>query len=73
MHASDLPTGPPGGLRAAWSDVHHGHVGFAQDITKYYSLGKVLGRGAFGTTRVCEEHATGEKFACKSISKRKLV
>ena len=38
-----------------------------------YSLGKVLGRGQFGTTRLAVEKATGAEYACKSISKRKLT
>jgi len=44
-----------------------------QDIAEVYALGKVLGKGQFGTTRLCEERSTGEKYACKSISKRKLL
>lgn len=38
-----------------------------------YTLGRVLGRGQFGVTRLAEEKGSGEKFACKSISKRKLT
>ncbi|XAR61610.1 Non-specific serine/threonine protein kinase [Bertholletia excelsa] len=34
---------------------------------------KELGRGQFGITYLCEELATGREFACKSISRRKLV
>ncbi len=44
-----------------------------QDITPSYALGQLLGRGTFGTTRICTERATGKTFVCKSISKRKLV
>jgi len=44
-----------------------------EDITDHYALGKVLGQGQFGTTRICTEHATGKVYACKSISKRKLI
>ncbi|KAK9805672.1 hypothetical protein WJX72_011131 [[Myrmecia] bisecta] len=44
-----------------------------EDVTTLYSLGKVLGRGQFGTTRLAEAKPTGEKYACKSISKRKLT
>jgi len=43
-----------------------------QDINQDYSLGKVLGRGQFGTTRVAEEKKIRDKYACKSIAKRKL-
>ncbi|KAG8046985.1 hypothetical protein GUJ93_ZPchr0008g13498 [Zizania palustris] len=34
--------------------------------------GPELERGEFGVTYLCTEHATGEAFACKSISKKKL-
>ena len=38
-----------------------------------YHLGKVLGRGQFGTTRLAESKAESKTFACKSIAKRKLA
>ncbi|PKA53598.1 Calcium-dependent protein kinase 8 [Apostasia shenzhenica] len=41
-------------------------------IGSRYELGSELGRGEFGITYLCTEKATGEKFACKSISKKKL-
>ncbi|KAK2639708.1 hypothetical protein Ddye_027503 [Dipteronia dyeriana] len=44
-----------------------------EDVKSYYTLGKELGRGQFGVTHLCTENSTGKKFACKSISKRKLV
>ena len=44
-----------------------------QDVTALYALGRVLGRGQFGTTRLAEDKVTGEQLACKSISKRKLT
>ncbi|TXG51995.1 hypothetical protein EZV62_021164 [Acer yangbiense] len=43
------------------------------DIKSIYDLDKELGRGQFGITYLCTEKATGSKFACKSISRRKLV
>jgi serine/threonine protein kinase len=46
---------------------------FQQDIGEKYILGKVLGKGQFGTTRIAIHKETGEKFACKTISKRKIV
>ncbi|KAK7245856.1 hypothetical protein RIF29_40708 [Crotalaria pallida] len=44
-----------------------------EDIKKYYTLGKELGRGQFGVTYLCTENSTGNTYACKSILKRKLV
>lgn len=43
------------------------------DVTSHYHLGKVLGRGQFGTTRLAEHKAEKKTFACKSIAKRKLT
>ncbi|KAB1215199.1 Calcium-dependent protein kinase isoform 2 [Morella rubra] len=44
-----------------------------EDVKLYYTLGKELGRGQFGVTYLCIENSTGGNYACKSISKRKLV
>lgn len=44
-----------------------------QDVAKLYTLGRVLGKGQFGTTRLAEERSTGRELACKSIAKRKLT
>ncbi|KAK1555660.1 hypothetical protein Q3G72_029660 [Acer saccharum] len=43
------------------------------DITSLYDFDKELGRGQFGITYLCTEKATGLKYACKSISRGKLV
>mmetsp|Transcript_4592 Transcript_4592/g.12777 ORF Transcript_4592/g.12777 Transcript_4592/m.12777 type:complete len:526 (+) Transcript_4592:190-1767(+) len=43
-----------------------------EDVQELYEIGKVLGRGQFGTARLATEKATGVKYACKTISKRKL-
>ncbi|MBA0800483.1 hypothetical protein Gohar_010912, partial [Gossypium harknessii] len=43
-----------------------------QDISSQYDLGRELGRGEFGVTYLCTDVNTGEKYACKSISKKKL-
>ncbi|KAK6228462.1 hypothetical protein SCA6_000802 [Theobroma cacao] len=43
------------------------------NFKEYYSLGRKLGQGQFGTTFLCVEKATGKEYACKSIAKRKLV
>nr|CAD70165.1 calcium-dependent protein kinase [Landoltia punctata] len=44
-----------------------------EDVKAKYTIGKVLGRGQFGVTYLCTCNSTGAKYACKSISKRKLV
>ncbi|MQL80906.1 hypothetical protein Taro_013378 [Colocasia esculenta] len=44
-----------------------------EDVKAHYTLGKELGRGQFGVTYLCTDNATGLQYACKSISKRKLV
>ncbi|KAL4572777.1 hypothetical protein LXL04_019562 [Taraxacum kok-saghyz] len=43
------------------------------NIRDVYTLGQKLGQGQFGTTYLCTEIATGIDYACKSISKRKLI
>ncbi|XBJ18858.1 hypothetical protein VPH35_009927 [Triticum aestivum] len=43
-----------------------------EDVKSIYNVGKELGRGQFGVTSLCTQKATGQKLACKTISKRKL-
>nr|ADM88045.1 CDPK11 [Nicotiana tabacum] len=43
------------------------------NIRDFYTLGRKLGQGQFGTTCLCTENSTGNEYACKSISKRKLI
>ncbi|CAN1854098.1 Calcium-dependent protein kinase 1 [Linum perenne] len=43
------------------------------NLKEFFTLGKKLGQGQFGITFLCVEKATGNKFACKSIAKRKLL
>ncbi|GAA0153752.1 non-receptor serine/threonine protein kinase [Lithospermum erythrorhizon] len=43
------------------------------NLKEFFSLGKKLGQGQFGTTFLCVEKATGKEYACKSIAKRKLL
>ncbi|KAF6154265.1 hypothetical protein GIB67_026721 [Kingdonia uniflora] len=43
------------------------------NIRDLYTFGRKLGQGQFGTTYLCTEIATGNEYACKSISKRKLI
>lgn len=42
------------------------------EIEQTYVLGKEMGRGEFGITYLCTDKTSGEVFACKSISKKKL-
>jgi serine/threonine protein kinase len=44
-----------------------------QDLYASWTLGKELGRGQFGVTFLATHNTTGEKAACKCISKRKLM
>jgi len=44
-----------------------------EDITTEWELGKKLGQGQFGVTRICTNKKTKENGACKSISKRKMT
>lgn len=43
-----------------------------RNISRSYDLGRELGRGEFGVTYLCVDVETREKYACKSISKKKL-
>ena len=43
------------------------------NFKEFFSLGRKLGQGQFGTTFLCVEKVTGQEYACKSIAKRKLV
>ncbi|XP_071734001.1 calcium-dependent protein kinase 1-like [Rutidosis leptorrhynchoides] len=43
------------------------------NLKEFFTLGKKLGQGQFGTTFLCIEKATGTHYACKSIAKRKLL
>ncbi|KAF5764340.1 putative protein kinase CAMK-CDPK family [Helianthus annuus] len=44
-----------------------------ENIRDLYTLGQKLGQGQFGTTYLCKENSTSIDYACKSISKRKLI
>jgi hypothetical protein len=45
----------------------------AEDVTEHYEIGKVLGAGNYGTTRIAVHKPTGEVFACKSIMKSRCA
>lgn len=42
------------------------------EFLRQYRLGRELGRGEFGVTRLCSNAETGDALACKTISKRRL-
>ena len=44
-----------------------------EDVKELYNLGKKLGAGSFGITYFCTEKKTGLEYACKTISKKKLL
>ena len=44
-----------------------------EDVKALYNLGKKLGAGNFGVTYLCIEKSSGIEYACKTISKKKLV
>jgi len=43
------------------------------DFSRRYRLGAELGRGEFGVTRRCEDAATGEALACKTLRRKRLL
>ncbi|CAM8889086.1 unnamed protein product [Rhodiola kirilowii] len=43
------------------------------NFKEYYTFGRKLGQGQFGTTFLCVEKTTGKEYACKTIAKRKLL
>lgn len=45
---------------------------FATNFDQIYELGSYLGEGSFGTVHVAIERATGQRFAVKTIRKKKL-
>ncbi|MQM05971.1 hypothetical protein Taro_038797 [Colocasia esculenta] len=67
---SDDPV-PGSRLFRVLKDVVPLHSAAVRVGDKYY-LGRELGRGEFGVTHLCTDKASGEAFACKSISKGKL-
>ncbi|GLU23670.1 hypothetical protein SLE2022_396590 [Rubroshorea leprosula] len=44
-----------------------------EDVRLHYKMGKELGKGQFGVTFLCTENSTGKQYACKTISKRRLL
>ncbi|PWZ45066.1 Calcium-dependent protein kinase 13 [Zea mays] len=75
---------PPPATATATAAMRRGGAGAPPDLGSVlghptpnlrdlYALGRKLGQGQFGTTFLCTELATGVDYACKSISKRKLI
>ncbi|XP_058098342.1 calcium-dependent protein kinase 29-like isoform X2 [Magnolia sinica] len=62
-------------LSSAATSSHTGNILSKpfSDVNSFFTLERELGHGQFGVTRLCTEKSTGLKYACKSISKRKLV
>lgn len=50
-----------------------GKAAGSRTVDQDFHFGKVLGKGAFGVVRSATSRANGERFACKSIAKSKLV
>jgi len=44
----------------------------AREMTRYYSVGRILGTGAFSTVRFIEDRITRDKYAVKEIDKSKV-
>ena len=41
-------------------------------VTDQYDLGKELGRGSYGVTRIAIDKKTSKYYACKTLSKRRI-
>lgn len=64
---------PPTALPVASLSNILGKGPTAPRLQEFYTLGPVLGKGAFGTVYQAVDKKTGVAYACKSISKAKLV
>jgi calcium-dependent protein kinase len=75
--AAPPPPPPPPGMRRgvpAPAELTANVLGHpTPSLREHYALGRKLGQGQFGTTYHCTDLATGADYACKSISKRKLI
>ncbi|KAI7740263.1 hypothetical protein M8C21_000032, partial [Ambrosia artemisiifolia] len=72
VEKDDIMSRHGGGANAANQGFYViGHK--TENINDLYTLGEKLGQGQFGTTYLCKENSTGIDYACKSISKRKLI
>ncbi|PSC70004.1 calcium-dependent kinase [Micractinium conductrix] len=59
------------GAMTVWKDIVRPENGPQPE--QDYTVGNVLGKGAFGVVRHVVEKETGQSYACKSISKAKLI
>ncbi|KVI08278.1 Calcium-binding EF-hand [Cynara cardunculus var. scolymus] len=64
LHA-DAKSGRPVNVNVLWESS-------GAEIYRRYRFGKELGRGEFGVTYECQDKESGEKVACKKISKSRL-
>ncbi|EEH60508.1 uncharacterized protein MICPUCDRAFT_12286, partial [Micromonas pusilla CCMP1545] len=73
--AKDGPVGPKPIPNAKGTFTRQGSVlgRETEDINEHYKFHNELGKGAYGTTFLVSHKVTGKKYACKSISKRKLI
>ncbi|KAI8472038.1 MAG: hypothetical protein J3K34DRAFT_458027 [Monoraphidium minutum] len=62
-----LPHGPPSLVRRPVLGAE-----LTTDVTAKFELSRIIGRGAFGTTRLCTERGSGRQYACKSILKQRV-
>ena len=44
-----------------------------RNIKDTYKIERTIGKGSFATVRKCKNRSTGEYFAVKILSKRKMV
>lgn len=62
--------------RCAHQELYHTadtpitRFGYANDFEKLYELGERIGGGSFGSVYIAVEHATGQRFAVKRMTKR---
>ncbi|KDD73135.1 protein kinase, partial [Helicosporidium sp. ATCC 50920] len=59
------------GTASAFTSVHPPFP--SPSLESDFTVGEVLGRGAYGTVRLATEKSSGKQYACKSILKSKLV
>jgi len=44
-----------------------------RNIKEFYKIEQTLGKGNFATVKRCKNRATGERFAVKVMSKKKMT